>query len=80
LALEKNSPLEPRTVVDAYQAVLGHQEGLEASTRAAMRLFVRGWVGFMGKEEDSAVHPRLLLLRDRAATTLSPLLSWLDGE
>ncbi|MEO8183449.1 MAG: aminoglycoside phosphotransferase family protein [Deltaproteobacteria bacterium] len=80
LALEHNSPLEPGTVVDAYRAGLGPHEGVETSIRAAMRLFLRGVVGFLGKEDDSAVHPRLLLLRDRAAANLSPILSWLDGD
>jgi hypothetical protein len=43
-----------------------------------MRLFVRGMVGFVGKEDDRAVHPRLLRIRDRAAADLSAILVWLD--
>jgi hypothetical protein len=80
LALEHSSPLEAETVLDAYRAGVGVQEELETSTGAAMRLFLRGVVGFIGKEDDSAVHPRLLLIRDRAAANLSRILSWLDGE
>lgn len=80
LGLAHDSPLEPGTVVDAYRAGVGPSEGLETLTRAAIRLCVRGMVGFIGKEADSAVHPRLLLMRDRAAADLSLILSWLDGE
>ena len=79
LALGHDGPLEPGAVIDAYRAGAGSCEGLEASTRAAMRMLVRGMVGFMGKEDDSALHPRLRLIRDRAAADLSPILSWLDG-
>ncbi len=78
VALGRDSPLEPGTVIDAYQAGAGPYDGLEASTRAAMRMFVRGMVGFMGKKDDSAMHPRLRLIRDRSAADLSPILSWLD--
>jgi hypothetical protein len=78
LALERNGPLEPDMVFDAYGAGSWTGEDLEAATRAGMRLFVRGMVGFVGKEDDRAVHPRLLRIRDRAAADLSAILVWLD--
>ncbi len=80
LALAHDGPLEPAEVIETYRAKAGHHEDLETSTRAAMKLFLRGMVGFMGKEDDSALHPRLLLIRDRAAADLSSILSWLNGE
>jgi aminoglycoside phosphotransferase (APT) family kinase protein len=77
LALAHDSSLEPEAVIDAYGARAGPCEGLETSTRAAMRLFLRGMVGFLGRESDTAVHPRLLLIRDRAAANVAPILAWL---
>ncbi|MFZ0013887.1 MAG: phosphotransferase, partial [Acidimicrobiia bacterium] len=79
LALERSGPLEPEMVIDSYRDGSRIHEGLEASTRAAMRLFLRGVVGFMGKEHDPTTHPRLLQIRDRAAADLSAILVWLDG-
>ncbi len=62
------------------RAVAGPCEGLRESTRASTRPLLRGIVGMLGRQEDGAYPPRLRRLRDRAATDLSSILAWLDGE
>jgi len=80
LALDRNGALEPEMVIESYRVGSPFGQGLVASTRAAMRLFLRGMVGFMGKHDAPDAHPRLLRTRDRAAADLSAFLTWLDGD
>lgn len=84
LAFREAAPLSPEEVLTEYIAELGDHalrvddDDIRHSADAAVRLIIRGSIGWAGSTSDRSVPARLLELQAQVAQRVRSALRWLD--